>query len=243
MLEQTEQDFIRLGCFPIVCTCIFRLGSCISIWNIRWQAPISCIWVFRMSVLSSCIYMYLLFQVVPLRDCLFISIFMMSTLSKCAFTCNSTITTLSSCSNICILGLSTCRSCICSNLRSWLHLELKSWPLDWRTNLYSNVDLAISQHSQIYQGCCKNTKSTFQCLVFLQSRGQGRKSWKTKGHICPLLSTRIRTLSPGLEDNYTLKCICISIFRLWRICFIYIWVSLGYLLLVPAYICFLGCQL
>ena len=39
---------------------------------------------------------------------------------------------------------------------------------------------------------------------------QGPKLWKTKGQICPLLSTRIRTLSPGLEDNCTLKCpICI----------------------------------
>ena len=48
----------------------------------------------------------------------------------------------------------------------------------------------------------KNTKSIFQCTVFLQSRGQGLKWWKTKGQICPLLSNKIRTLSPGFEDNY-----------------------------------------
>ena len=34
------------------------------------------------------------------------------------------------------------------------------------------------------------------------------KRWKTTGQICPLLSTRIRTLSPRLENNNTLKCWC-----------------------------------
>ena len=37
------------------------------------------------------------------------------------------------------------------------------------------------------------------------SQIQGKSS-KTTGQICPVLSTRIWTLSPGLENNHTLKC-------------------------------------
>ena len=105
---------------------------------------------------------------------------------------------------------------LCFTLRSWLHMELKSCPLDWKTTTYSNVVPSIFQHSHIYQGCCKNTKSTFRCIDVLQSRGQGPKWWKTKGKICSLLSTGIRTLSPGLEVNYTLTC-SICIFPTFRI--------------------------
>ena len=85
-------------------------------------------------------------------------------------------------------------------MRSWLHLELKSCPLDCRTSIHSNVFPATIQHSRIYQGCCKNTKSTFQCIVFLQSRGQSPKRFKSKRQICPPTFNRIRTLSPGLEE-------------------------------------------
>ena len=44
-------------------------------------------------------------------------------------------------------------------------------------------------------------------MVILKSRGQGQtKIWRTNGQICPVLSTRIWTLSPGLENNHTNKC-------------------------------------
>ena len=33
-----------------------------------------------------------------------------------------------------------------------------------------------------------------------------QKRWRTTGQICPVLSTRIWTLSPGSENNHTLKC-------------------------------------
>ena len=33
-----------------------------------------------------------------------------------------------------------------------------------------------------------------------------QKRWRTKGKICPVLSTRILTLSPWLENNRTFKC-------------------------------------
>ena len=52
-------------------------------------------------------------------------------------------------------------------------------PLDWRTTIHLNVVLAIFQHNNICQDCWKNTMSTFECMVILQSRGQGPDScWK-----------------------------------------------------------------
>ena len=33
-----------------------------------------------------------------------------------------------------------------------------------------------------------------------------QKKWRTTGQICPILSTRILTLSPGLQNNHTFKC-------------------------------------
>ena len=33
-----------------------------------------------------------------------------------------------------------------------------------------------------------------------------QKRWRTTGQICPMLSTRIWTLSPGLEIKHTFKC-------------------------------------
>ena len=98
---------------------------------------------------------------------------------------------------------------ISSTLRSWLHeisTRIKCCPLDWRTTIHWNVVLAIFQHNNICKYCWKNTRSTFECTVILKSRRQGQKRWKTTGQICPILSTRIWTLSPGFENNHPLKC-------------------------------------
>ena len=65
---------------------------------------------------------------------------------------------------------------ICSTLRSWLReisTKIKSCPLDWRTTIHWNVILALFQHNHICQDCWKNTRSSFECMVILQSRGQG----------------------------------------------------------------------
>ena len=78
--------------------------------------------------------------------------------------------------------------------------------MDWRKSIHWNVVLAIFQHNIICKHCWKNTTSTFKCKVILKYRGQGQKRCRTTGQICPVLSTRICTLSPGLENNHTLKC-------------------------------------
>ena len=39
------------------------------------------------------------------------------------------------------------------------------------------VVLANFQHNHICQDCLKNTRSTFECMVILQSRGHGPDSW------------------------------------------------------------------
>ena len=56
--------------------------------------------------------------------------------------------------------------------------ELKSCPLDWRTQIYSNVVPAIFQHNHICQVCWKNTGPTFQWFVVLQFRVRGPKKMK-----------------------------------------------------------------
>ena len=57
--------------------------------------------------------------------------------------------------------------------------ELEFCPLDWRTTIHWNVVPPIFQHDHICQGCWKNAGPTFQCMVVLQSRGQGPDScWK-----------------------------------------------------------------
>ena len=83
---------------------------------------------------------------------------------------------------------------------------MKFCPLDWRTTTHWNVALPIFQHNHICQDCWKITRSTFECMVILKSRGQGTKKVENYGQICPILSTRIWTLSPGLENNHKLKC-------------------------------------
>ena len=43
-------------------------------------------------------------------------------------------------------------------------------------------------------------------LLFSNPGDKVQERWKTMVQICPLLSTRFRTVSPVLEDNFTLKC-------------------------------------
>ena len=45
-------------------------------------------------------------------------------------------------------------------------------PLDWRITIHWNVDLVFFQHSWHIWLCWKNARTTFQCMVVLQSRGQ-----------------------------------------------------------------------
>ena len=74
--------------------------------------------------------------------------------------------------------------CECFTLRSWLHeisTRIKFCPLDWRTTIHRNVVLAFFQHNHICQDCWKNTISTFECTVILQSRGQGPDSCLKNG--------------------------------------------------------------
>ena len=52
----------------------------------------------------------------------------------------------------------------------------------------------------------EDTRSTFECMVILKFRWQGPKRRRTTGQICPILSTRLWTLSPGLENNHGFKC-------------------------------------
>ena len=74
--------------------------------------------------------------------------------------------------------------CLCSFMRSWLHkiwTRIQFCPLDWRTTIRWNVVQTIFQHNHICQDCLKNTRSTFECMVILKSRGQGPKKMENYG--------------------------------------------------------------
>ena len=89
-------------------------------------------------------------------------------------------------------------------LRSWLHRILtgiKFCRQDFRTTYIKML---------FRQFCNINIYVKIVCIIILQSRRQDTKK-NTMWQICPLLSTRIRTLSPGLEKNNALKC-CFCIF-------------------------------
>ena len=61
----------------------------------------------------------------------------------------------------------------------------------------------ILSPGHICQDCWKNTRSTFECMVILQSRGQGPDScWKYGTD----LSRSFWILSPGFENIHTFKC-------------------------------------
>ena len=64
--------------------------------------------------------------------------------------------------------------------------------------------ITIYEHNHIYQGCCKNAEPTFQCIIVLQSRVQNPKNLENYG---PLFSTKIKTLSLGLENNDIWECL------------------------------------
>ena len=70
---------------------------------------------------------------------------------------------------------------LCSTLRSWLHeisTTIKFCPLDWRKTIHWNVVQTLFQHNHISQDCWKNSRSIFECMVILKSRGQGQKKIK-----------------------------------------------------------------
>ena len=98
---------------------------------------------------------------------------------------------------------------LCSTLRSWLHqisTRIECCPLDWRTTIHWNVVLAIFQHNHICQHRWKGTRSTFECMVIFQSRGQGPDScWKYMTDLSRSFPS-FWTLSPGFENNHTFKC-------------------------------------
>ena len=82
-----------------------------------------------------------------------------------------------------------------SMFHSWLHKMLtgiKSCPLDWRTTIHCNVVRTIFQHK-------------YNVSLFSNPGDQIQKRVKTMGQIFPLLSTRIRTLTPWIGEEQCIK--------------------------------------
>ena len=76
-------------------------------------------------------------------------------------------------------------------------------PRDWRTLIHFNVVLTVFHIDHISQGVCKTVRTTFWCIIVLQSRGEGPEKAHNYGTD---LGQIFRTFSPQLENNDTLKC-------------------------------------
>ena len=100
-----------------------------------------------------------------------------------------------------MIPLETIIKSICWTLRSWVLDHLGSSPRERRTLIH--VVLTVFHIDYISQGVRKTVRTTFQCIVVLQLRGEGPEniSW-----ICPIVMCLFRTLSPLLENNDTSKC-------------------------------------
>ena len=73
---------------------------------------------------------------------------------------------------------------------SFIKFEQK---LSFFFSMHWHIVQAISQHNHICQDCWKNTRSTLECMVILQSKGQGPDScwkygtdWSRSFGTCPL---------------------------------------------------------
>ena len=97
----------------------------------------------------------------------------------------------------------------CSTRRSRLHListRIQCCPQDWRTIIHKNVVRVIFQHDHICQDCWKIPDQHLSLWSFSNPGDKVQNRWRTAGQICPVLSTRIWTLSRGLENIHILKC-------------------------------------
>ena len=69
--------------------------------------------------------------------------------------------------------------------------------------IHFNVVPTVFHIDHISQGVCKTVRTTFQCIVVLQLRGEGPEKLS---RICPIVMCPFRTFSPRLENNDTSKC-------------------------------------
>ena len=83
--------------------------------------------------------------------------------------------------------------------------RIKSGPLDWRRTIYWNVVLIIFQHKHWCQDSWKNARSTFKCIIILQSRGQDPKKSDNYGtNLCPTINKN-QDLVPWIGEEQCIE--------------------------------------
>ena len=94
---------------------------------------------------------------------------------------------------------------ISCTLRSRVHpivLLFRTFSHNWRTMIHFNVVLTVFHIDNISQGVCKTVRTSFQCIIILQSQGEGPEKEHNYGTD---LGPIFRTFSPRLEHNDKLK--------------------------------------
>ena len=78
-------------------------------------------------------------------------------------------------------------------------------PRDWKKPMHQNAVLTIFHTQNICHHVWKIVRTTLQCIVVLQSRGDDPKSYETRVQICHIVFLLFMTFSPRLENNDTLQ--------------------------------------
>ena len=86
-------------------------------------------------------------------------------------------------------------------LTSKILKKIKYCLLDLRTNVHWNVVQTISQHLHLCPESWKNARSTFECIIFLPSRGQDRKKSKNYGTNLPPTFNMNQDLVPWIGEE------------------------------------------
>ena len=88
-------------------------------------------------------------------------------------------------------------------LISWVHQILMLFRTFSQRLEDINAVLTVFHIDHISQGVCKTGRTTFWCIIVIQSRGEGHEKANNYGTD---LEQIFRTFSPQLENNNRLKC-------------------------------------
>ena len=78
-------------------------------------------------------------------------------------------------------------------------------PHNWKRTMHQYEVPTIFHTQNIRHHVWKIVRTIFQCIIGLQSPGEGLERYETRGQICPLVFLLWMTFSPQLENNDTLQ--------------------------------------
>ena len=75
--------------------------------------------------------------------------------------------------------------------------NIEQSPRDLETTMRQNLFLTVFQTQKLFHYVRKTVRTTLQCIVGLQSRGEGHEIKKNVGQICPVFFLAFQTVGSG----------------------------------------------